>query len=166
MHLVKNIDDFIYAQAIAMNQHLYIITYNGLLYGLNLKSGYLSQIEDYSTKAYASLSGDDQNLIIPLSDGALICRNIENNKESWSIKLNGPVSCPVLITNNHVIAATSQKVLYIINKNNGEIIQEIKTEGRLNAPPVFDRNNMVICYEYDKIALYSSIGDKDATDQN
>ena len=166
VHLVKNINDFVYAQPIAINQFLYIISYHGLLYGLNLKTGSLTQIDDYSIKVYSSLSSDGQCLFIPLSDGTLVCRNIASDNETWSIKLNGPVSCPVLITNDHAIAATSQKFLYVIDKRNGKIVQEMKTDGRMNAPPVFDEKNVVICYEYDKIALYSSIGEKDVTTQD
>lgn len=166
VHLVKRIDDFIYAQAIAVDQFLYIISYHGLLYSINLKTGYLSKLADYDIKVYSSLSSDGQDLYIPISDGTLVCRNIKNGKDAWTIKLNGPVSCPVLITNHHAIAATSQKFLYIINKQNGEIVQKIKTDGRMNAPPVFDERNVVICYEYDKIALYSSTGEKDVTAQD
>ncbi|HEM48702.1 MAG TPA: hypothetical protein ENO27_00695 [Caldithrix sp.] len=166
VHLVKNIDDFVYAQAIAVNQSLYIISYHGLLYGLNLKSGYLSQLDNFKIKAYSSLSSDGQSLLIPLSDGTLICRNIESKNKTWSIKLSGPVSCPVLITNNHAIAATSQKYLYVIDKHNGKIVQEIKTDGRMNAPPIFDEKNVVICYEYDKIALYRSTGEKNGAVQD
>ncbi|MEJ2544764.1 MAG: PQQ-binding-like beta-propeller repeat protein [Calditrichaceae bacterium] len=137
VHLVINIDDFVYAQPMAVNNSLYIISYHGKLYSLNLKTGYISQLEDYDTKVYSSLSSDGQDLYISLSDGTLICRNLENGSEKWSINLNGPISCPVLITNNHAIAATSQKFLYIINKQSGDIIQEIITNGRMNAPVFF-----------------------------
>lgn len=166
VNLVKNIDDFVYAQAIGIDKFLYIISYHGILYSLNLNTGYISKLDEYNLKVYSSLSSDGQYLFIPLSDGTLICRSLETKENIWFIKLNGPVSCPVLITNRHVIAATSQKFLYIINKQNGEIVQKIITDGRMNAPPVFDGNNVVICYEYDNIALYSSIGEKDVTVQD
>lgn len=166
VNLVENIDDFVYAQTIAVNQFLYIISYHGSLYSLNLKTGHITQLDDFNIKVYSSLSSDGQFLFIPLSDGTLICRNIETSENIWSIKLNGPVSCPVLITNNHAIAATSQKFLYIIDKQNGEIVQTIKTDGRMNAPPVFDEKNVIICYEYDKIALYSATGEKNVTIQD
>ncbi len=166
VNLVKNVDDFVYAQAIAVDQFLYIISYHGILYSINLKTGYISKLDEYNIKVYSSLSSDGQYLFIPLSDGTLICRALEKKENIWSIILNGPVSCPVLITNRHAIAATSQKFLYIIDKQNGEIVQYIKTDGRINAPPVFDQKNVVINYEYDKIALYTVIGKKDVTVQD
>ena len=166
LNLIYDLNNQIYAQPVAVNQFVFIISYQGVLQNLNLKTGKITEIKDYDVRSYTSLSSDGQLLFIPLSDGRLVCRDIQKDMDIWSIQAQGPASCPVLITNDHVVIGTSQKFLYIINKGDGTINQILETKGRLTAPPVINGNEIILCYEYDKIALYSSAGEKtDATIQ-
>lgn len=159
LNLTHDLNIPIYAQSIAVNQFVYIISYKGILYNLNLKTGKILKIQDYNEKSYSSLSSDGQKLLIPLSDGKLVCRDFLKNSDIWTVQVEGPASCPVLVTNNHVIIATSQKLVYILNKDDGTINQILETEGRISAPPIIDGNKIILCYEYDKIALYGSTGE-------
>lgn len=159
LKMTKNIEDHVYAQPILVNQFLYIISYHGQLWKFNINTGKIIRIKSYHIKAYASLSSDGQQLVISLSDGRLISKDIHTHDDLWVINLKGPASCPIMITNNCIIVGTSQRYVYIIDKQNGNILQTITLEGRLSAPPVISGTNVIMAYEYDKIALFKAQGE-------
>ncbi|MCL6495545.1 MAG: hypothetical protein K6T54_12300, partial [Ignavibacterium sp.] len=65
-------------------------------------------------------------------------------------------STPV-ITNNHLIVPNLFKSVFIIDKQNGEVIQEIELDNRAKLSPVIVNNKLIIGYDEGVIAAYEFV---------
>ncbi|MEJ2052568.1 MAG: PQQ-binding-like beta-propeller repeat protein [Calditrichaceae bacterium] len=158
VRFTDTIDDPVYAQSISIKDDLFVISFRGKLYKINQSTNTLALVKDFHTKTYTALASDGQRLIISLSSGDIVCMSLPDHIELWRIQTEGPASCPPLMTNNCVIIGTSQRFVYIIEKNNGKIFQTLDLGGRLSAPPVISGINILMAYEYDKIAQFGKAG--------
>ena len=112
-------------------------------------------IRDFNINIFSPPSADNEHLFIPLSDGKIICRDLDSGPDLWDVQLDGPVSVPILVTNKYLLIGTSQRKFYIVDKSDGSIVQATELEGRLSSIPLISGQDIFIGYEYNHIALLS-----------
>ncbi|MBD3223528.1 MAG: PQQ-binding-like beta-propeller repeat protein [Caldithrix sp.] len=141
--------------------HIYVATYDGKFIVIDTDGSMIYE-RDAGVSLYTAVSTDESSIFLPQSNGYLVAIDALSFKTLWKTKLDGPMTIPALVTRDHIVAGTSQKKLFFIKKENGQIIQELDIEGRLSALPVRIEEKLYIGYEYNHIAAL--IPDKDVND--
>ncbi len=133
-----------------------VSTYNGSIYFIDIRNGKTRDSLHFDLNLYFNASGNDgQTIFIPLSNGLIKAYNRKAGTFDWQFRMNGPPSAPLLVTDNVILAGSAQKYFYIIDKNNGKLLQKIELKGRLRSLPVPFEDKLILCYEYKEISLFT-----------
>ena len=146
----QQLDDSFHIPPLITESAVYCAGYGGKLFMLDKAGGELRQRLELGQPVLTPLSADEENLFITTSDGTLRCYNSDLTLK-WQVILDAPLTIPVLVTDNMIIAGSSQRSLYILEKNRGTSLQRISLEGRPASLPVVYKNRLILAMEYEKI---------------
>ena len=151
----KNLKDKIFADPVISNKHIYLATYNGYLHKLNIKNGEFLQSWNLKTPLYFGPTIDEHNIYIPLSNGEIKSLNKSEYFENWTNRGIGPAASPVVVSENYIYFPTLGKFLYILDKQTGEKLQEIKLEGRARSVPLITNSKLLIACENENVNIFA-----------
>jgi len=147
----------VHTHPVISDNRIYISTYPGKLYIIDMIKGNILHEYDTETHFYQSVSVDDESIYIPYSDGRLDALDKNSLKKVWDITLHGPHTTEVLVTNNILICSTGQKLIYIINKKQGRILDQIALKGRPKAMPMLMGNLLYLAFEHKHLGILTPL---------
>ncbi len=151
----QELPDHIYTSPLIANDCIFIPDMKGNVFKLDLNKGTVLEKNSFNSPFYQPLSTDGNQLFIMGSDGKLWGLDF-NLRPLWSVSLKGAPATQILITKNHLLITTYQKKIYLIDKQNHEIVQEFTLKHR-PAAAVVDENGIVfIAMEYDSVLRLES----------
>lgn len=150
------INDKILANPVIFRDDVFIVTYAGLLYKINLKDGTVLNSMNLGIPIYFGVTVDDNIIYIPMSNGVIKAIYKNNFREKWSKNFSGPAASSVVISKNYAYFPTLGKYLYILDKTSGNILQEIKLNGRIRSVPNIKNGKLVIASEDENVNVFSN----------
>ena len=151
----KILTDKIFANPVINENHVFISTYQGYLYKINLENGSIIQSKELKYPIYYGVTIDNKYIYVPGSNGEVKALDKINFIELWSFTGNGPVASSIVISNNYAYFPTLGKYLYILDKETGKKLQEIKLEGRPKSVPLIKNGRLVIASEDDNVNIFA-----------
>lgn len=150
-----DLNDAIHTHPVISDRFIYITSYTGKLFKIHLIEGRILRERSYSTPFYFAPSVDSEAVYVPFSDGTLQSLSVQTLKQNWSIQLDGPLSTGILLTRDKAYCGTAQKIFYEIEKDTGNILNDIRLEGRPKSIPAIIDNRIYVAYERKIIACLS-----------
>jgi len=151
----------VHTQPMISRNLVFIVTYPGKVYVLDINSGRVIRREIFEVNLFTPLASDKNILLIPGSNGILNAYELQGFDIRWSAELEGPFSVAPLITRDYVFIGTAQRQFYILDKNNGKILQQFKMEGRPRSLPIIHENQLFLGSEYRTITVFSTVNEND-----
>jgi len=151
----QKFSDKIYADPVIDNKFVLISTFDGFLIKMDIESGKVIIRKDFNTSIYYAITVDDKYIYIPLSDGLVKVIDKTNFHDIWIFQGEGPAANSALVTDNYVYFPTLGKYLYILDKKTGQLLQEIKLEGRARSIPLIKDGKLVIAHEDKNVNIYT-----------
>lgn len=118
---------------------------DGRVYALSAETG--GQFWRFSTSdaIYSRVLMDNENVLITSSGGSLIAVNFLTGQKLWKTDFESALrNVPVLIKDQLYLAAEADPNLYLINKNDGTVIDKIFTGDWLAAGPLTTGEKMIL----------------------
>ena len=144
----------VFADPVINNNRVYILTHTGMLEIINLKNGDKIYRKPIDIQIYYSPTIDDRSIYIATSNGRLISLDKVSFRENWIFEGEGPISGPALVSNSYIYFSTLAKHLYILDKQNGELLQRIDIPGRARSTPIIKGGKLVIACEEKQVIAY------------
>ena len=142
----------VYTAPLILDQAIYVADYSGNLLKIALADGQISKQIHLGFPFYQPFSTDGKHLFIMGSNGTLFVFT-PNLKLIFSVPLKGVPTMPVLVTSNRLLVATYQKKLYLINKKQGTIDQQVDLKFRVVGISPIISNKIYLMAGYNKIIL-------------
>ena len=95
-----------------------------------------------------------KNIYIATSNGILYTLNKSTLKKDWVFAGDGPITGFALVTSNYIYMATMARKLYILDKRDGILIQEIDLDGRARSAPIISQGKLFLACEDRRIIAY------------
>ena len=128
---------------------------DGILYAVSLKDGSLLWKHNTGARILMNPAGDDKNIYVGNLAGSMYSFNMVNGNLNWSADYNGAVfnSSPV-VTDNVVIISDLFQAVYFVDKNNGQINNDLTFDTRVKMVPAIRDNILFIGYDQGRINAY------------
>ena len=143
----------VYTSPMILNQAIFIADLNGNVLKVDLQTGKIIQQKSFNTPFYQPFSTDGQTLFIMGSNGQLFALS-SNFDVLQSRELKGVPSMPIIVTEQHLIIGTYQKKLYLIDKTNFNIVQQMTLKRRPVSCTPDQNSGIFLATEYDRLQLF------------
>ncbi len=147
----RHINESFYISPMLTDDALYIAGFEGGLYMIDKSSGSILQKQTLGKAVYTALSTDGRRILVITSDAVLRLFESDLKELVWQQKLDAPAAVPALMTNNIILTGTTQKSFYLIDIQNGDILQTLQLEGRPASMPISYKGKIVMGMEYEKL---------------
>jgi len=147
----RNLNENFKISPLITDDALYIAGFSGSLYKIDKNKGDILQKIDLGKPVHTALSTDGEKILAVTPDAVLRLYDSSLKNLFWQQKLDAPVMVPAVITNNMVIAGTAQKSFFLLDLENGSILQELKLKGRQASMPIIHKDRLVMGMEYEKL---------------
>ena len=149
-----NLNAPVFADPVIDGERLYVASHAGTLFVIELRSGQLLSNKEFSIELFNSPTIDQNSIYIASSNGTLISINKSSLENNWIFSGEGPIFGPALVTNSYVYIATMAQKLYIISKNDGQLIQKIELVGRARSAPIINQGKLILACESKQVIAY------------
>jgi outer membrane protein assembly factor BamB len=149
-----NLNAPVFADPVIDGERLYVASHAGTLFVIELRSGQLLLNKEFSIELFNSPTIDQNSIYIASGNGTLISINKSSLENNWIFSGEGPISGPALVTNSYVYIATMAQKLYIISKNDGQLIQKIELVGRARSAPIINQGKLILACESKQVIAY------------
>ncbi|MCK4753594.1 MAG: PQQ-like beta-propeller repeat protein [Calditrichia bacterium] len=149
-----NLNSPVFADPVIDGERLYVSSHAGTLFVIELHSGQLLSNKEFSIELFNSPTIDQNSIYIASSNGTLISINKSSLENNWIFSGDGPIFGPALVTNSYVYIATMAQKLYIISKNDGQLIQKIELVGRARSAPIINHGKLILACESKQVIAY------------
>lgn len=149
-----NLNAPVFADPVIDGERLYVASHAGTLFVIELRSGQLLSNKEFSIELFNSPTIDQNSIYIASGNGTLISINKSSLENNWIFSGEGPISGPALVTNSYVYIATMAQKLYIISKNDGQLIQKIELVGRARSAPIINQGKLILACESKQVIAY------------
>ena len=150
----RKIEASVYATPVTDGNSIFIATYAGEIFKINMLSGDITSSVKKNEPIYLSPALDQDHLYVPLANGTLVKLDKSNLQTVWSANLQAPYSAGLLLSKNSIIAGTTLRGLFLVEKNTGNIIQRINLNGRLRTQATFYNDKIYISHESSMLQSY------------
>jgi outer membrane protein assembly factor BamB len=147
------------ADPVIATDKVYAGGYDGSLTIFNLNNGAILWKHTFAAPLYVSPTIDHGYLYVPVSDGQLIAFNEKTFANVWTFSAQGPPADAVLVSNDFIYFTTLEDRLYILDQLHGDLLQEIKLDGRPRSTPLISGGRLFISCEDNKIIAYAAQND-------
>ena len=110
---------------------------DGRVYGLRLRDGKVLWKTQTGSVA-APLAFDGDALYVGTEDGVAMRLEPEKGHIQWRARLHGAIRTGPVVTEHGVVVATSENMLYLIDRNTGTVRQHMELPGSVGATPASD----------------------------
>ncbi len=100
---------------------VYVPAYDNALYALNAKTGSPIWVRD-GIGGSKKVTLTDGVLYAPSSNGYLYALDPKTGKDIWKFELDQGVASDVIVTDKHVIFASSSEYLYVVERANAKLV--------------------------------------------
>jgi outer membrane protein assembly factor BamB len=142
------------ADPVIYDDQLYLCSHNGDLYVLDVYSGVVLHHQKFEMPIYNSPTVDNKQVYLALSNGNLIALNRATFNQIWIFEATGPIADAPLVTQSYVYFATLAKHLYVLDNQDGRLLQDIVLEGRARSTPIIKDGRLVLACENKKVVTY------------
>lgn len=149
-----NLNAPVFADPVIDGERLYVASHAGTLFVIELRSGQLLSNKEFSIELFNSPTIDQNSIYIASGNGTLISINKSSLENNWIFSGEGPIFGPALVTNSYVYIATMAQKLYIISKNDGQLIQKIELVGRARSAPIINQGKLILACESKQVIAY------------
>lgn len=130
----------------------------GTLFAISLKDGSIKWLYESDARILMNSALDDSNLFIANLAGDVFSINFSNGELVWTRNYNGAVfNGTPIITNNAVIIPNLFKSVLILDKSNGNVINELELDNRAKLTPAIRNNILFIGYDNGNVRAYEII---------
>ena len=150
-----NLQTSIMANPVIDGELLYIVSHTGILFVFNIANGSEQHRQDLGIQTYHGPTIDNNNIYISLSNGSVISMDKYSYTQNWIYKGDGPAAGSVLITSSYAYLTTLGGILYIMDKNNGEVLQKIELPGRARSTPIIKKGKLILTCEDKRVIAYA-----------
>jgi outer membrane protein assembly factor BamB len=145
----------IMADPVIEGDAVYILSHKGSLFVYDLSSGAERHKQNFGIHAYHGPTIDSEKLYLPLGDGSLLSLSKTDFKQNWIFEGDGPAAGSALITDSYAYLTTLAGILYILDKNNGALLQTIELSGRARSTPIIKKGKLIISVENKQVNAYA-----------
>ena len=149
-----NLNSPVFADPVIDGERLYVSSHAGTLFVIELHSGQLLSNKEFSIELFNSPTIDQNSIYIASGNGTLISINKSSLENNWIFSGEGPIFGSALVTNSYVYISTMAQKLYIINKNDGQLIQKIELVGRARSAPIINHGKLILACESKQVIAY------------
>lgn len=149
-----NLNSPVFADPVIDGELLYVASHAGTLFVIELRSGQLLSNKEFNIELFNSPTIDQNSIYIASSNGTLISINKSSLENNWIFSGEGPIFGSALVTNSYVYITTMAKKLYIISKNDGQLIQKIELVGRARSAPIINQGKLILACESRQVIAY------------
>jgi outer membrane protein assembly factor BamB len=149
-----NLNSPVFADPVIDGELLYVASHAGTLFVIELRSGQLLSNKEFNIELFNSPTIDKNSIYIASSNGTLISINKSSLENNWIFSGEGPIFGSALVTNSYVYITTMAKKLYIISKNDGQLIQKIELVGRARSAPIINQGKLILACESRQVIAY------------
>jgi len=142
------------ADPVIHSNQLFLASHSGDLFILDVHTGNVLYQKSFSIPLYNAPTIDTKHIYIALSNGNLVALNRNTYVQKWLFKAVGPIADAPLVTETYIYFATLAKHLYILNNQDGELLQDIELEGRARSTPIIKNGRLLITCENEKVVTY------------
>ncbi|HHD92706.1 MAG TPA: hypothetical protein ENL06_03785 [Candidatus Portnoybacteria bacterium] len=118
---------------------------------LDKRTGKIKFTTDFQQPFFTAPVVHQNHLFICGSGGKLLAFDLQSKTLLWTKELEGAAMVPPLILKAKIIIGTSRRQLYIMDKKDGAILQQLELDGRLSAVPLPYDQGLIVGYEYKKM---------------
>ncbi|WP_281614959.1 PQQ-binding-like beta-propeller repeat protein [Flammeovirga sp. SubArs3] len=142
--------DGITGQAKIVKNQLYYISHKGHLKVVNLDDGSKRSLPFEDNQLYGSPIYDSGVLYISSNSGAIIAYDPYVQKQLWEFKVkhseerSRQLFSKIEVHNNQLFVGSSNKNIYCLNKNTGNLLWKYKTTDWVRSKPMFHKNMLYI----------------------
>lgn len=144
----------VFADPVIDGERLYVASHAGTLFIIELRSGQLLSNKEFSIELFNSPTIDQNSIYIASGNGTLISINKSSLENNWIFSGEGPIFGSALVTNSYVYITTMAQKLYIVNKNDGQLIQKIELVGRARSAPIINQGKLILACESKQVIAY------------
>ena len=141
----------IFADPVIVDNTIYVVTYAGNLYAIDLNRGQIIRKRNFNLPLYYGPAIDRHNIYLGLSDGRMVMLDTATFSVLYTFAGEGPVSGPPLITKSYVYYTTLSKFLYILARSDLELLQDMEFDARLRSTPLIKNGKLVIVCENNRV---------------
>ncbi len=145
----------IMADPVIEGDAIYIVTHTGILFVYELSNGSERYTQELGVRAYHGPTIDNESIYLAMGNGSLIALNKSSYKQNWEFDGDGPAAGSVLITDTYAYLTTLAGILYILDKNNGTLLQTITLSGRARSTPIIKKGKLIISVENKQVNAYA-----------
>lgn len=115
------------ATVVVDNSTVYVVSYQGRLAAMDLRSGRVLWLRDFSS--YSGLTFDEQNLYLSDAEGNLFAINRSSGASIWKqTKLAGLALTQPLLSQQKLLMAADDGYLYWLSPNSGELLSRVSAK--------------------------------------
>ena len=145
----------LFADPVVEEDRIYIVGQKEDLYVFNLVQGKEVYRKKIRVPMYYAPTIDESNIFLPLSDGRLICLDKSTFAEKWTYQGDGPAAGPALVSHLYIYLTSLAEKLSILDKNSGELLQEITLSGRARSTPIIKQGKLILSCEDKQVIAYA-----------
>jgi len=149
-----NLNTPVLTDPVVEGEKLYIAAHSGKLFVVELRNGRIISQNDFKIELFNSPTIDENNIYIASSNGTVYSINKLTLKNNWIFSGEGPIVGSALVTKSYIYITTLAKKLYIISKNEGQLIQKIELVGRAKSAPIINQGKLIVACEINQIIAY------------
>ncbi len=146
----------VFSDPLVAENSVFISAYDGSVFRLKTEDGTVQKIFKTDALLYFQPTVFQNLMYIAQSDGKLICFDLKTGAIIWKFAGTGPAAAAPLVMKNIVSFGTLGKHLYLLNRYSGDLLQDIKLNGRVRSVPVIQNGKMVIACEDKKIVALAA----------
>ncbi len=150
----KELNEAVFADPVIEGKRIYIFSHRGRLSVLNLDNGKIVHQGDLHVQSYIGPTIDNKHIYVCLSDGRLIAMDKITFEVTWSFNGDGPISGSALVTDSYLYFTTLGQKFYVLNKNDGHLLQTIDLPGRARTTPLISRGKLILGCEEKQVIAY------------
>ncbi len=151
---LEQLPEHVYISPVLTDSALYLADVKGNAFKLDVKTGKIIAQKSLQTPFYQPFSTDGHTFYIMGSNGVLFALD-KNLKIKWQLELKGEPSMPIVVTARHLIVATYQKMLYLIERHKPSIAQQWALKRRVVSCTPVNSGLVFVALEYDRLARLS-----------
>lgn len=152
----KKIADSFFSGAVVYGEEVFIGNDNGNLYSTDLNSGNVNWSFRTGVKIKMEAVVTEDEIFIGNLRGELY-KLSRDGKLIWKMNTEGLLNITPILTNDYLILPDTNKKVYFISRDTGEIVNSITLDGRVKLSPVINKNLLFIGYENGNLKAYDII---------
>jgi outer membrane protein assembly factor BamB len=150
----KDLKTPVFADPVIEGNELFVVTHSGKLILIDLLKGESLSEKDFNIELFNSPTIDQNNIYITASNGNLYALKKSSLATVWNFKGEGPIAGSALVTNTYIYLTTLARKLYVIDKNDGELVQKIELVGRARSAPIISQGKLILVCEENRVIAY------------